>query len=94
MSSPDPVLRLMRLMTHLNIGAALGMAAWLLWSGWQVVTGQIGPGYSRAEVTALVAAAHPASHSGHLAATEGGLPCHEPLTAATPSAKPLSGADL
>jgi hypothetical protein len=34
-------MRLMRLMTHLNIGAMLGMAAWLIWSGWQVTTGQL-----------------------------------------------------
>lgn len=48
MSTSDPVLRLIGLMTHLNIGAALGMAAWLLASGWQVVTGQIGQAPQRA----------------------------------------------
>ncbi len=37
--------RVMRVMTHINIGAALGLAAWVLWSGWQVVTGQIAPAY-------------------------------------------------
>jgi hypothetical protein len=36
-------MRLVRFMTHLNIGAMLGMAAWLIWSGWQVTTGQIAP---------------------------------------------------
>ena len=36
--------RVMRVMTHINIGAALGLAAWVLWSGWPVVTGQIAPG--------------------------------------------------
>ncbi|WP_162911011.1 hypothetical protein [Azohydromonas sediminis] len=40
MTSHDPLVRLWRLMTHVNIGAALGMVAWLAWSGWQVVTGQ------------------------------------------------------
>lgn len=37
----DPLERVMRVMTHVNIGAALGMAAWLAWSGVQLVTGQI-----------------------------------------------------
>lgn len=41
MFAPTPVIRLMRLMTHLNIGAMLGMAVWLIWSGWQVTTGQV-----------------------------------------------------
>lgn len=31
--------RVMRVMTHVNIGAALGMVAWLAWSGWMVVVG-------------------------------------------------------
>ena len=46
--------RVMRVMTHINIGAALGLAAWVLWSGWQVVTGHIAPAYSAAEVKATV----------------------------------------
>lgn len=50
--------RVMRVMTHVNIGAALGLAAWLLWSGWQVVTGQITPGHRVAEVQALMRMAH------------------------------------
>lgn len=32
--------RVMRVMTHVNIGATLGMAAWLLWSGHLVDSGQ------------------------------------------------------
>lgn len=32
--------RVMRVMTHINIGATLGTAVWLLWSGSQVVSGQ------------------------------------------------------
>lgn len=32
--------RVMRIMTQVNIGAALGMTAWLSWSGYQVVSGQ------------------------------------------------------
>lgn len=29
--------RVLRVMTHVNIGATLGMAAWILWSGLQIV---------------------------------------------------------
>ena len=29
--------RVMRVMTHVNIGATLGMAAWILWSGVEIV---------------------------------------------------------
>jgi len=39
----DPLERVMRVMTHVNVGAALGMLAWLAWSGTQLVTGQIKP---------------------------------------------------
>ncbi len=39
----DPLERVMRVMTHVNIGAAIGMVAWLAWSGVQVVSGQIVP---------------------------------------------------
>lgn len=31
--------RVMRVMTHVNIGCALGMVAWTAWSGVQVVNG-------------------------------------------------------
>jgi hypothetical protein len=31
--------RVMRVMTHVNIGCALGMVAWVAWSGIQVVAG-------------------------------------------------------
>ena len=31
--------RVMRAMTHLNIGATLAMGAWILWSGHEVVVG-------------------------------------------------------
>lgn len=34
-----PIERVMRIMTQVNIGAALGMVAWILWSGHQVATG-------------------------------------------------------
>lgn len=50
--------RVMRIMTHVNIGIALGLAAWVMWSGWQVVTGQWAPGYRAAEVRALMQLAH------------------------------------
>lgn len=32
--------RVMRVMTHVNIGAALGMVAWVAWSGMLVVGGE------------------------------------------------------
>lgn len=35
----DTIERVMRVMTHVNIGAGLGMAAWIAWSGLQVVGG-------------------------------------------------------
>jgi len=50
--------RVMRIMTHVNIGASLGLVVWVLWSGWQVVTGQITPAYRAAEVKAIVSLAH------------------------------------
>lgn len=50
--------RAMRVMAHINIGTTLGLAAWVLWSGCQVVTGQITPGFRVAEVKALMSLAH------------------------------------
>lgn len=32
--------RVMQVMAHVNVGATLGMAAWLLWSGHLVASGQ------------------------------------------------------
>lgn len=58
--------RVMRVMTHINIGAGLGLMAWVLWTGWQVATGQITPSYSAAEVRALRTLAH-AGHAAHVA---------------------------
>lgn len=91
--------RVMRLMTHVNIGTALGLVAWVLWSGWQVVTGQIAPAYSAAEAKALVSLAHaghplplrlvPVSAQGAAA-----LPCHEAQPSARPGGVELPGADL
>ncbi len=31
--------RVMRVMTHVNVGATMGMVAWIAWSGHQVVSG-------------------------------------------------------
>ncbi len=33
--------RMMRVMTHLNIGTALGMVLWVGWSGLQIVNGNV-----------------------------------------------------
>lgn len=91
--------RVMRVMTHINIGAALGLAAWVLWSGWQVVTGQIAPAYRVAEVKALMSLAHAAEpvpmRLVPVQAGRGALPpCHTAAPASQPSAVVLTGADL
>ena len=91
--------RVMRVMTHINIGAALGLAAWVLWSGWQVVTGHIAPAYSAAEVKALVSLAHagPSVRMELVPVQEHGgapPPCHEPLPAIRRVDRGLTGADL
>lgn len=40
MRSIDPTLeRVFRTLTHINIGAAMGMVLWILWSGLQVASG-------------------------------------------------------
>jgi hypothetical protein len=36
-----PIERVMRVMTHLNIGLALGMVGWIAWSGVLVVSGEL-----------------------------------------------------
>lgn len=97
MSSPDPVMRLMRLMTHVNIGVALGLAAWIAWSGWQVASGQRQPAYRTAEVRALLAAADAARplpmRLVPVAAAGQALPsCDEPSPRSSP-AEP-AGTDL
>ena len=91
--------RVMRVMTHINLGAALGLAAWVMWSGWQVVTGQIAPAYSVAEVKALMSLAHAAEpvpmRLVPVQAGRGALPpCHTAEPAPQPSAVVLTGADL
>jgi len=91
--------RVMRVMTHINIGAALGLAAWVLWSGWQVVTGQIAPAYRVAEVKALMSLAHAGETAPmHLVPVQAGAaalpPCHTAAPAPQRSAVALTGADL
>ena len=91
--------RVMRVMTHVNIGAALGLAAWIMWSGWQVVTGQIAPGYRVAEVKALMSLA-PAGEPAPMrlvplpAGAGAPPPCHSAAPAPRQSAGVLTGADL
>lgn len=91
--------RVMRVMTQLNIGAALGLAAWVLWSGWQVVTGQITPALRRAEVQApmrLASAGEPPPlrlvpvH----AAGEAVAPCDAAVPTPQPTDTAAAGADL
>lgn len=91
--------RVMRVMTHINIGAGLGLAAWVLWSGWQVLTGQIAPAYTPAEVRALVRLAHAApSRPMELVPADSRAaampPCHEPQPAIRRADVALTGADL
>ncbi len=91
--------RVMRVMTHINIGAALGLAAWVLWSGWQVVTGQITPGYRVAEVKALMSLAHAGVPAPmHLVPVQPGSgappPCHTAAPAPKQAALVLKEADL
>lgn len=91
--------RVMRAMTHINIGAALGLAAWVLWSGWQVVTGQITPAYRAAEVKALVSLAHAGEPSPmHLVPVQAGAgalpPCHTTAAVSKQAAAGMTEADL
>lgn len=91
--------RVMRVMTHLNIGAALGLAAWVLWSGWHVVTGQIAPGGRVAEVKALMSVAHAGEPMRLMPLHAAGgppPPCHAPATPARRAVvlSGLPGADL
>ena len=90
--------RVMRVMTHVNIGAALGMLAWVVWSGWQVVTGQIGPASGLPPTSALAGLAHRgAAAPMHLSPVVAGriLPsCHDGAAAVRPGAAGLSGDDL
>ncbi len=68
-----------RLMTHLNVGAALGMVAWIAWSGWQLSTGQLRPMYRAAEVKTLVQLGqHRSPNAWSLEATPPASPtCHD-----------------
>jgi hypothetical protein len=85
-------MRLMRLMTHLNIGAMLGMAAWLIWSGWQVTQGQIDiprtelPNATGSEPMRLVPVSTAAQAAGHCAPA--------PRSPRQVSDSTMSGADL
>lgn len=89
----------MRVMTHIVIGAALGLAAWVPWSGWLVVTGRIAPAHRLAEVKTLMGVA-PAGLAAPMqlvpvhAAGESLPACHGPQPPTRPSATALSGADL
>jgi hypothetical protein len=91
--------RVMRVMTHINIGASLGIAAWVLWSGWLLVTGQISPAYRVAEVKALMSTAHagksPAMHLVPVQASADAVPpCHAAMPASQRAAVAVSEADL
>lgn len=91
--------RVMRVMTHINIGASLGIAAWVMWSGWLLVTGQISPAYRVAEVKALMSTAHAGqSRAMQLVPVQASVdavpPCHAAMPASQRAAAALSEADL
>lgn len=91
--------RVMRVMTHINIGAALGLVAWVLWSGWQVVTGQILPAHHVAEVKARMSPAQARETAPmHLVPVRAGAaalpPCHTAALVPPRSGVVLTGADL
>jgi hypothetical protein len=54
--------RVMQVMTHVNIGCALGMVAWVAWSGMQIVGGH----YAQPQLRQLRpgSAAAPSHHQG------------------------------
>lgn len=91
--------RVMRIMTQVNIGAALGMVAWLLWSGWQIVTGQIAPAHNMVEVQAVMRLAHSGGAARlHLVPAQAGSVaaphCHEAPPSPSRVAAVLTGEDL
>lgn len=105
MSSPDPVMRLLRLITHFNIGATLATAAWVLWSGAQIVTGHLSPSHRPDEVRQLMEARQrnaEASLSMRLRPVSGPAmspgsataPCHADAATSIVRAVPLREADL
>jgi hypothetical protein len=90
--------RVMRVMTHVHIGVALGLAAWVLWSGWLVATGQITPADRLAEVKAQPSLAHAIEpvrmRLVPMDTMTGTLqPCHE-AAPSPPADLVLTGADL
>jgi hypothetical protein len=91
--------RVMRVMTHVNIGIAMGLVAWVAWSGWQVVTGQIVPDHRPAEIRAAMNPL-PADHAVALhreptgEARDALPPCHASPPATASAAWPVSGGDL
>jgi len=81
----------MRVMTHLNIGAALAMVAWTAWSGTAVVTGQITVPRVRPPIPA--AGATGAAGPGAIAAPQDHAHCLE-AAAQTNAGASLQGDDL
>lgn len=90
--------RVMRVMTHLNIGVALGLALWVLWSGWGLVTGRIVPAHTAAEVRAMMRHA-PVAPPLPLELVPVGdprvapAPCHEASPRLLQAGQPRAGAD-
>jgi hypothetical protein len=55
--------RVMQVMTHVNIGCALGMVAWVVWSGFQIMGGHSTPPQYRPSATAAVTHQHHPAHN-------------------------------
>jgi hypothetical protein len=95
MSSKDPFVRFIRIVTHINIGVALGLVAWVVWSGWMVATGQLVPAHTPAEIRAWMAPP-PAAHL-QAATTPGAqtfAACHHDTPAVAPGGPLLKGEEL
>jgi len=85
--------RIMRVMTHVNIGAALGMLAWVLWSGWLVTSGQVEPPYRPQFIGARASGAASMPPVSALAGRTS-PPCHEAVRTVPPDAPVHSADDL
>jgi hypothetical protein len=91
--------RVMRVMTHINVGATLALMAWFLWSGWPMFNGQVASPGRSADIEALLvmANASPAERLELVPMSSDGTalpPCRRPHAAPNRAEQELSGADL
>jgi hypothetical protein len=90
--------RVMRVMTHINIGSALALFAWVVWSGWQLASGPVASDRTKAEASSRLSPprADPATPMRLIPMRAGEtLPlCCQLGTGAQEPLGALSGADL